>query len=182
MASVPNRKAQIDNVAQFLEDPVNDERTVTDVAKLIVDGMYDMWTKSETTPPIPLKLGMAFKAPLVPKVYHVGWIGDMWWGPKRGTIETAWIIDSGSDYGSLMPAEVPFWRIVTPSTAKSGGPGNNKDGWEPGIKVSFSQRTASYEIVAVGDKCVLMHKLGSPTMIYAESNANLKKYYHREAS
>lgn len=180
--AVPSRKEQIDKVAEFLEDPANDERTVTDVAKTIVDGMYEMWTRGETSPPILLKLGMAFKVPTVAKIYHVGWIGEMWWGPKWGTIEAAWIIDSGSDYGTLMPVERPFWRIVTPSTAKSGAPGNNKDEWEPGMIVSVFQRSAAYKLVAVGDKCVLMHKLGSPTMIYAESNANLKRYYTREKS
>jgi len=178
--AVPNRPAQIAAVAKFLEDPANDERTVTDVAKIIVDGMYDLWTRGESDPPIPLKVGMAFKVPTVAKVYFVGWIGDMWWGPKLGTVETAWIIDSGADFGSLMPAERPFWRIVTPSTAKTGAPGNNKDGWEVGDIVSVSQRSATYQIVAVGDKCVLMNKLGSPTMVYAESNAWLKKFYNKE--
>jgi hypothetical protein len=180
LMAVPNRPAQISAVAKFLEDPANDERTVTDVAKIIVDGMYDLWTRGESDPPIPLNLGMAFKAPLVAKVYFVGWIGEMWWGPKLGTVETAWIISSDSDYGSLMPVDRPFWRIVTPSTAKSGAPGNNKDEWKPGDVVSVFQRSASYEILAVGDKCVLMSKLGSPTMIYAESNAGLKRYYNKE--
>lgn len=178
--AVPNRPAQIKAVAEFLEDPANDERSVTDVAKLIVDGMYDMWTRGESSPPIPLNVGLAFKAPLVQKVYHVGWIGDMWWGPKLGTVETAWVIDSGCDYGSLMPVDRPFWRIVTPSTAKSGAAGNNKDEWKADDIVSVSQRSATYKILAVGDKCVLMHKWGSPTMIYAESNANLKRYYNKE--
>ena len=178
---VPTRKAQIDRVAEFLEDPVNDERTVQDVAKLIVDGMYEMWMRGETSPPIPLTLGLAFKAPnIASKVYHVAWIGEMWWGPKAGTIEVAWVIDSGSDYGTLMPTDRPYWRIVTPSTAKAGGPGNNKDGWQVGDVVSAGQRSHWYEIVAVGDKCVLMYRLGSPTMIFAESSASLKKHYKKE--
>lgn len=181
MATVPTRKAQIERVAEFLEDPANDERTVMDVAKTIVDGMYDMWMRDETSPPIPLHVGMAFKAPhIASKVYHVGHMGDMWWGPKLGTISTVWIVDTGSEYGTLMPTDRPFWRIVTPSTAKSGGPGNNKDGWQVGDHVSSGQRAHKYVIIATGDKTVLMHKLGSPTMWMAESNAGLKRYYNKE--
>ncbi len=178
--AIPTRSKQIEAVAAFLEDPVNDERTVTEVAKRIVDGMYDMWTRGETSPPMPLAVGKAFKAPLVAKVYHVAWMGDMYWGPKEGTIQVVWIIESGSDYGSIMPVDRPFWRIVTPSTAKAGAPGNNKDGWKAGDKVSMGQRAHHYEIIAVGDKTVLMRKRNQPTMIMAESNANLKKYFQRE--
>lgn len=180
MATVPSRKAQIERVAQFLEDPVNDERTVEEVAKVIIDGIYDMWMRGETDPPMPLTVGKAFKVPGVSKVYHVAWMGDMWWGPKVGTVQVVWVIDSGSDYGSIMPVDRPFWRIVTPSNAKAGGPGNNKDEWKAGDIVSMGQRAHWYEIIAVGDKTVLMHKRGQPTMIMAESNANLKRYYNKE--
>lgn len=181
--SVPTRAAQIKRVAEFLEDPANNDRGVIDVAKIIVDGMYDMWMRGETSPPIPLVEGLAFKAPNVAsKVYFVGWIGEIWWSPKVGTIDVAWIIDSGSDYGSLMPVDRPFWRIVTPSTAKVGGPGNNKAGWKIGDRVSAGQRAYYYEIIAVGDKCVLMRAKGSPTMIYAESNESLGKHYKKEKS
>ena len=179
--SVPTRKAQVERVAEFLEDPANEERSVEDVAKAIVDGMYEMWMRGETSPPIPLTPGLAFKAPnIASKVYHVAWIGDMWWSPDKGTIEVAWVIDAGSDYGTLMPTDRPYWRIVTPSTAKAGGPGNNKDGWKAGDKVSTGQRAHHYVIIATGDKCVLMHKKGAPGMIYAVSNAILKKHYRRE--
>lgn len=178
---VPTRAAQIKRVAEFLEDPINDERTVEDVAKTIVDGMYEMWMRGETSPPIPLHLGQAFKAPNVAsKVYFVGHIGEMWWGPKSGTVSTIWVVDSSSEYGSLMQFDRPFWRIVTPSTAKSGGPGNNKAGWKVGDKVSSCQRAHRYEIIATADKCVLLHKIGSPTMWQAEPNSALEKLYRRE--
>jgi hypothetical protein len=178
--AIPSRPKQIARIAEFLEDPANDERSVTDVAKLIVDGMYDMWTRGESSPPIPLTPGLAFKAPMVSKIYHVGWMGDMWWGSKLGTVSTVWIITADSDYGTVMPVGAPFWRVVTPSTAKSGAPGNNADGWKPGDKVSMGQRAHSYEIVAAGDKSVLMHKQDHPVLIHAESNAGLKKNYRRE--
>ncbi len=178
--AIPTRPKQIARIAEFLEDPANDERSVQDVAKLIVDGMYDMWTRGESSPPIPLVPGLTFKAPLVSKIYHVAWLGDMWWGPKMGTVSTVWIIHADSDYGSVMPVDAPFWRVVTPSTAKSGAPGNNKDGWKVGDKVSMGQRAHHYEIIAVGDKTVLMHKKNQKYIIQAESNSGLAKWYRRE--
>lgn len=178
--AIPTRRAQIERVAEFLNDPENDERSVDDVAKIIVDSMYTMWTRNETSPPIPLKEGLAFKAPNVAKIYHVGWIGPMWWGAKKGVLSTAWIIESGSSYGTLMPVEDPFWRIVTPSNAKSGGPGNNKDGWKPGDRVSHSRGAHHYEILAVGDKTVLMRSIKDAERIFVDSNADLTMYYRKE--
>lgn len=179
--AVPSRPKQIEAVAKFLEDPANEERTVMEVARIIVDGVYDLWTRDEYSTPIPLTPGLAFKAPGVSKIYHVGWMGDMWWGPSKGVIQVVWIIESGSTIGSVMPVDSPFWRIVTPSTAKSGAPGSNVDGWKVGDKVSMGQRAHHYEIIATGDKCVLMHKKGFPTMIVAESNSTLKSRYRKES-
>lgn len=176
--SVPTRKAQIERVAEFLEDPANDERSVVDVAKIVVDGIYEMWMRGVEDPPIPLKLGMAFKTPSVAsKVYFVGWMGPEW--PTGDSRELVWVIDATSDYGSLTGVTDPLWRIVLPSTAKAGGPGSNADGWEVGDQVSLGQRRAWFEIIAVGNKTVLMRDAlrGS---LQVDSNANLKKHYKKE--
>lgn len=176
--SVPTRKAQIERVAEFIEDPANDERTVIDVAKIIVDGMYTMWMRGVEDPPIPLKLGMAFKTPEVAsKVYFVGWMGPEW--PTGDSRDMVWVIDAASDYGSLTEQSDPLWRIVLPSTAKAGAPGNNTDGWTVGQRLSLQQRRTSYDIIAVGNKTVLMRDIVNGSL-QVDSNANLKRYYRKE--
>ncbi len=178
MATVPTRKAQIERVAEFIDSPDNEERSLAEVAKIIVDGMYDMWMRGVEDPPIPLKVGMAFKTPFVAsKVYHVAWIGPEYIGDNPRTM--VWVIDAASDYGTLTEYGDPLWRIVIPSNAKAGGPGTNKDGWKEGDHLSLIQRIAQFNIIAVGDKTVLMRdrKTG---WLQADKNANLEKYYNKE--
>lgn len=174
--AIPSRPAQIKRIAEFLEDSVNSERTVQDVATRIVDGIYDMWAVDVTGVPQPPKVGMAFKTPAVSsKVYHVAWIGEEF----NGGPDIAWVIDSGSDFGTFVPVDSRFWRILTTSTAKAGGPGNNKDGWKSGDKVSLLQRRRHFQILEVGDKTVLLRDERTGAL-QADSNANLKRYYNKE--
>ncbi len=180
--AVPSEKKQIERVAEFLEDPANDERSVEEVAEIIVSGMYDMWERGVTSPPMLLKVGQAFKSPMSSKTYFVAHEGDMYWNKDVGVVPTLWVVDSSSEYGMLMPVDRPYWRIVKPSNAKAGAPGTNDDGWKVGDKVSLSQRKTHYEIIAVGLKTVLMHAKGAPTMWFAEGNSNLKRYYSKEVS
>ncbi|AUG87441.1 hypothetical protein SEA_ZOOBEAR_74 [Streptomyces phage ZooBear] len=174
--AVPSRPAQIKRIAEFLEDSANAERTVQEVATRIVDGIYDMWAVDVTEAPQVPKVDMAFKTPnLTSKVYHVAWIGEEFTnGP-----EVCWVIESGSDFGMFVPLKSEFWKILTPSTAKAGGRGKNKDGIEPGDKYSLMQRRSHFTVLEVGDKTVLLrdNKFGS---LQADSNANIKKYYQRE--
>lgn len=174
--SVPSRPAQIKRVAEFLEDSVDNERTVQEVATTIVDGIYDMWAVDVSEAAQPPKVDMAFKTPnLTSKVYHVAWIGEEF----EGGPETCWIIESGSDFGHFVPPDSRFWKIVSPSTAKAGARGKNKDDIKPGDKYSLLQRRRHYTVLEAGDKTVLLRddKYGS---LQAESNANIKKYYQRE--
>lgn len=173
---VPSRPAQIKRIAEFLEDSANAERSVDEVATRIVDGLYDLWSVDVWEAAQPPKVGMAFKTPAVTsKVYHVAWIGEEF----QGGPPICWVIDAGSDYGTFVPYDSQFWRILTPSTAKAGGPGNNKDGWKTGDKLSLLQRRRHYEVLEVGDKCVLLRDINSGTL-QADKNANLEKYYNKE--
>jgi len=179
--AVPARSRQIEAVEslleRFLDAPGGEDATVGDVAKSIIDGIYEMWTRDVDSAPFPLVVGKAFKTPMVAKVYHVAWIGEIWRG---GELTTAvWTISSDSDYGTLTPYECPLWRVVTPSTAKAGAPGANRAGWKTGDIVSHSTGTYRYEILATGDKCVLLCRLGSDD-VQAESNHCLEKYYKKE--
>lgn len=176
MATLPSRPAQIKRVAEFLDWSVDNDRTVEETATQIVDSIYDMWAVDVSEAPQPPKVGMAFKTPAVTsKVYHVAWIGEEF----EGGPNVCWVIDAGADYGTFVPFDSKFWRILTPSTAKAGGAGKNKDDWKPGDKVSLLQRRRHYVILEVGDKCVLLRDVQSGTL-QADSNANLKKYYNKE--
>ena len=173
---VPSRPAQIKRIAEFLEDSANAERSVDEVATRIVDGLYDLWSVDVWEAAQPPKVGMAFKTPAVTsKVYHVAWIGEEF----PGGPPICWVIDAGSDYGTFVPYDSQFWRILTPSTAKAGGPGNNKDGWKTGDKLSLLQRRRHDEVLEVGDKCVLLRDINSGNL-QADKNANLEKYYNKE--
>lgn len=176
--AVPSRAAQIKRVAEYLEDSVDNERSLDTVASTIVDSIYDMWTVDVHDAPQPPKVGMAFKTPAVTsKVYHVAWVGPRYESNDSDLV--AWVIDSGSDYGTFVPYDSPFWKILTSSNAKAGGAGNNKDDWKPGDVVSLLQRRRWYTVVEVGDKCVLLRDRKSGEL-QADSNANLKKYYNKE--
>lgn len=172
---VPSRAAQIKRVAEFLEDSVDKERTLDQVATIIVDSIYDMWTVDILAAPTVPKVGMAFKTPAIAsKIYFVAWIGEEYEGR-----EVAWIVDAAADYGVIAPVDSSFWRIITLSSSKGGENIANKDGWKAGDKLSLMQRTAKFEILAVGDKAVLLRNTATGSL-QADSNANLKKYYNKE--
>jgi hypothetical protein len=185
--AIPNRSTQIQRVADWLSDEKNEERTAEELGKLIIDGIYDMWTRGVEDAPMPLKVGVGFKTPLSTKIHYVGWMGKAFWGRKAGAQEVAWIVTSDSTYGSLTCQSDGFWRIVTESVdnrkdkskPRPGEPGVNADGWKVGDRLSAFQRMYEYEILAVAEKCVLLRKKGS-LILNAESNAGLKKYYRRE--
>jgi len=174
--AVPSRGVQIQRIAEFLEDSADVERTVKDVATLIVDSIYAMWTVDVSAAPTVPKVGMAFKAPNVTsKVYFVAWIGEEF----DGGLDLAWVIDAGADYGTFVPLHSGLWRVITLSSSKGGESLVNKDGWKVGDRLSLMQRAAQFTVIAVGDKAVLMRddRTGS---LQADSNTNLKRYYQKE--
>ena len=173
--AIPSRQAQIKRIAEFLEDSVDKERSLDTVASTIIDSIYDMWTVDLTDAPTAPKVGMAFKTPAVTsKIYFVAWIGDDGAGN-----ETAWVVDSASDYGTLAPTDSRFWKIITLSSSKGGENLVNKDDWKVDDNLSLMQRAVKLKIIAVGDKTVLMRDKRTGGL-QADSNANLKKYYNKE--
>lgn len=188
--AVPSRLKQIEAVTAYLERILDgeDDIAVSDVAKLIVDGMYDMWEAGLEDPPTPLHVGLAYKTPMVAsKVYFVAWMGHE--SNEPDSRKVVWIIEPSSDHGCITTPDDPFWRIVIPSEdrrkdktkPRPGSPGNNVAGWKEGDTVSLMQRTATYNILATGDKCVLMRDIKTGEL-QTDSNTNLEKFYKRERS
>lgn len=176
--AIPNRPAQIRAVAKFLDDPLNESRSVDQVAALIVDGIYDLWTADEMTPPAPLDVGMAFNTPWGTRVLHVAWKGTFW-TPTHGLKEHVWVIRDDSEFGTLVPTDSPQWRVIKTSKAKAGAPGNNPN-WDPGDFAVARQGKPRYEILATGDRCALMRDTRNHDNIFANSNDGLARFYTRE--
>lgn len=137
--------------------------------------MYTMWGKELTDPPMHPSVGMAFNVPMLTGPHFVGWIGE-----EFGK-ELVWIVNATSEYGLLLTPDSPIWRVATASTAKTGAPGKNADGWQVNDELSLSQRAIRLTVVAVGVKGALMRNQ-LDLSLWAESNANLKKYYKKEHS
>lgn len=173
--AVPSKAAQIKRVADFLSDDENEGRTAEELASIVVNGMYSMWGMEMTDPPMRPHVGMAFKVPYLTTVNFVGWMGE-----EFGK-ELIWIVNATTDYGFLLTPASSLWSAASASTAKSGMPGTNADGWAEGDRVSLSQRKVHLTVVAVGVKTVLMRS-ESDLSLWAESNSNMKKYYKKEKS
>lgn len=120
-------------------------------------------------PAIELNYGDTFKSTITEKIYHVGWMGSGW----------VWLVTADSRYGLLCPEDSDFLKYTKPSSAKAGSPGNNAKGWQKGDKIT-GLRSLRFEIIATGDKCVLLHgdELNLP---FAVPNDDMEQYYKKAA-
>lgn len=141
---------------------------------MIVDGLHNMLLEGVREaepglagPPLELALGVSFKSTLTDKIYHVAWMGDL----------SAWLVSADSRYGLFVPYDCTMLRYTKPSTAKAGAPGNNAKGWKVGDKV-IAVRQYRYEIIATGDKCVLLMGDSGP---FAVPNDDLETHYKKAA-
>jgi hypothetical protein len=152
-------------------EETEDEISTADLAKEIVEGFHTLLEDSLTSPaPLVPHVGMAFKVPWASGVQFVGHIEG----------NRVWIINTTSQYGSFAPVDGPLWGRVEPSKAAKGGPGNNPD-YNPGDRLSRAQRRYSYEVIATGDKCVLLKDVRTGELT-SDSNSNIERYYQREKS
>lgn len=162
-------------MADFLSDEKNEEKTAEELASIVVNGIYDMWGKDFKDPPLQPHVGMAFKAPYLSSPHFVGWMGE-----EFGK-ELIWIVSATSEYGYLLTPTSHTWRVATVSTAKTGGPGKNADGWQVNDRLSLSQRAVTLRVLSVSLKGALMRN-ELDLSLWAESNKNLKQYYKKELS
>lgn len=168
--SLPTKAKQIAAVAALLEKAADADPplSLTDLAEVIVDGYHGIITPAK--PALHPHSGMAFKHPTLSAVHHVAWVGDY----------RAWVVSGAARYGFLIGTDSDFWKYAESSTAKSGAPGNNPD-WSPGDLVSRGQRAQKFEVIATGDKCVLLANVMTE-YIECESNDNMKAYYKKEVA
>lgn len=119
-------------------------------------------------PPLELDLGVSFKSTVTDKIYHVAWMGP----------DASWLVTADSRYGLMVAQDSDFLRYTKPSTAKAGAPGNNAKGWKVGDKV-IAVRQYRYEIIATGDKCVLLQDEAGA--IFAVPNDDMEAHYKKAA-
>lgn len=168
--TIPSTKKQEEEVAKLLDSDATEGKPLPEVAKSIVSGYHALLKSELKRPVLAPHVGMAFKHPSISGVWHVAWSD----GPKL------WLVSATSRFGWFADESDVFWQYAEESTAKSGAPNNNPD-WSTGDRVSQSQRQSTFEVLATGDKCVLMRNV-STKLLAVESNDNMERYYRREAS
>jgi len=166
----------------FLDADEIEGQGLQDIATHIVDGYHDALMRGIKSPMQPIRLGMLFKAPtLGAKTHRVAWMSETHF----------WFVSDNSGYGSFAALDGPLWQYAEEFKPKRRLDGKmiqmsdediaaqwDNEAWQVGDKVSLAQRTASFEIIATGPACVLMSGQGR---MYADSNANLERYYRRES-
>jgi len=176
---LPSRSKQIELVMSFLDEDRQDGRELKDIAAELVDGYLEAIRGDIEPGWSALHEGMAFKTSLWSGVSYVAWRGQT----PRG--ERVWIVDSGCSYGSFSRPDAFWTEFVEESTdnrrdkskPRPGSPGNNPV-WKVGDKARRGQHPYVYEVVATGDKCVLLRD-ESRGGFQPESNSGMSKYYRR---
>lgn len=185
---IPSRTKQIEAVAAFLDSDFQEGKSLDDIAASIVDGYLSALTKGISKPAQPLRAGMLIRTPDTSKVSRLVWVeGDL-----------GWFVTEDSNYGMLASISSPYWRyceeyrpkkrieadgkkkLVEMTDEDIAEQWDNPD-WSVGDTVSMSQRMFSYTILAVAPRSVLLED-GKTGKVYADSTANLSRYYRREAN
>jgi hypothetical protein len=168
--AIPSRAEQARKVAEWLEFGAEEGEDLDRFAGRIVDAFHEMLKSGLKGPTERLETGTAFKSPLSSKPYWVAW----------QDADRYWLTQADSNYGWLINKGDTFFEMVTPSTAKTGKPGTNKDGWKVDDVVSAFQGSLRYRIVAVHDRGVLLASLYGE-MEMPDSNENMARYYTKES-
>lgn len=139
--------------------PDYEEWTEEEAAGHIRNAVLTSWKAALREPPPVIQEGLAFKFPWSPKAYHVAYMDEEYFGyyeRRRKLHGIAWITENGSRYGSLVPLEWDGWQVISRSSAKTGGAGENKDGWKPGDFVTFAQGLSRFKVLQVTSSSVLL--------------------------
>lgn len=168
--TIPSKKAQVQAIMKYLDSDYTEGKSLEQIATAIVDGYTSLMGLDIKEPALAPHEGMAFKHPALSGVWHIAYIHE----------GECWIVSATTNGGGFIRQDSEFWRWAEPSKAKAGEPGNNKE-WKAGENVSRRQRQFVYEILATGDKCVLLKDVRTGSL-QAESNSNMEKYYRREVN
>ena len=184
----PSKAQQIAEVVRFLDADRNQERSLEEIAKEIVEGFHEMLLGSIRKAATPLRLGMLIKSPYDAKVRRVAWLDD-----QAGKV---WIVHETSSYGWMGPLSPATWeyceeyrpkrrievdgkgKMVEMTDADIEEAWANPD-WKVGDMLTQHQREHKFEILATGPQCVLMWNIETGTL-NVDSNKNLEQYYKRE--
>lgn len=149
----------------FLDSPANDDRTVEEVAGLIVDAFYDGWSMDVSQAlPVPA-VGLAYRTPLTSKTYHVCYVSNA----------GAWLCDSSGGTGIIVPLDSRFWETCQTSKSKPLDLVNLD--WKVGDMATRSQRMFDFKVLATNAKGVLLMEFTGK--LWSEDNANMAKYYKK---
>lgn len=160
---------QIAAIVKFLEDPRNDERTVEDVAKNIVDSFYKLLLAPLKGAPEAIHQGQPWKCALTGKVKHIAWMGN----------GLAWVVSSGDRYGFL--GDLDAWSHWATKTSAKAIDFVNADGWVAGDKATWKRRgwgRDSFSVLATSEKAALLQQEDRPRP-FVEPNDHMEKLYKK---
>lgn len=167
--SLPTRAKQAEWLATQLEAGAEEEESLSKFAARIVGSFHGMLTDGiKDGTPYP-HVGTVFKSPFTTKVHLVAW--------ENG--QHAWVVSSDCRFGSFGPVDDPYWKYTEYSRSNPALLQKNED-WQVGDIVSRSQRFWHGQVIAIGNKCVLLECLDTG-QIQPDSNENMQRHYRRES-
>jgi hypothetical protein len=150
----------------LLEAGAEKEEDLPKFSKRIIDAIHEMLTsdlKGRSEFP---EVGTAFKSSVTTAVHWVAW--------RRNS--DVWITTATDSYGWLASVDDPFFNTISPSSARTGRPGSNKD-WAVGDRVTAFQGAWRGVVLAVHDRGVL---LDGPRHLEVASNYEMSRHYKKE--
>lgn len=183
--SLPSKAQQVAAVAKFLDSERNEGRELEDIAKDIVEGYLDALDKGIKKPMQPIRTGMLFKYPGDNKVRRVAWLEG----------HAVWLVSEDASYGWLGDVSGDLWPHCEEFRPKKRTEVEGKlklaemtddeiaeawdnPNWSVGDRLTLPQLQNTFQVVAVGPKCVLMQTADGG--LISDSNTNLDRYYRRE--
>lgn len=151
-------------IAKVFANPQYEEWNEIEAAEKIRTAFLNDWKGALKEPPPVLRVGLAFKFPAISGAYHVAYMNE----------DHAWCTTNGSRYGYLAPIGWDGWQYIARSSARTGGPGQNKDGWKVGDVLSYYQDKHRFIVRQTAEGCVLLE--GVNGALFAEPNDTLKSF------
>lgn len=161
------KSTEIKAILAVFQDPDYENWDEEEAADKIRTALLGELKKQVKENPAQLEVGLAFKFPWSTVARHVAYMND----------EFVWVTESSSRYGGLIPVKMPGWSLITPSSAKNGGAGENKLGITVGEILSINQDKHRFRVVQTHPNCVLMEN--SRGRLQVEPNDVLSQFFRR---